>query len=249
MKVKTVNRTIPVYRENRKDNFRVKYGDRNSFDWLQVNITRDRNKTIITQWFKNEELSGKDSIHFSTVIKSNKLNIRWQGVKPVKYGKPVIMELQPGWFQMGYYVYVVLIRYKGKRYYYIGMTGDRNHLTARSPFYRMSGHFIIGNSTQNQTIRGIEAKIGIKVKDNYQALCDMKFTYYSWMVRPFQQGVDKEIHQSNRVFTEKIESGLIKKCLHEFGSEYVFNSKQSRKEIGGAENDINQLFKQIKKLK
>lgn len=68
------------------------------------------------------------------------------------------------WFRSGYYVYVVKIEhYKKGTFYYIGQTGDRHHVAARSPFYRLMGHFnpyIIKNGTDSQLIKGL-LKLGL----------------------------------------------------------------------------------------
>jgi len=46
------------------------------------------------------------------------------------------------WFKSGYYVYVISITHISKGiFYYIGQTGDRNNKSARSPFYRLMGHY------------------------------------------------------------------------------------------------------------
>lgn len=160
---------------------------------------------------------------------------------------PVIIHLQPEWFQNGYYVYVVTIKFNDEIYYYIGMTGDRNHTVARSPFYRMSGHFSTRKSTENQIVKGIERTFGASVKDD-NVLTKMSFTYYSWMIQPFHKDIDKMKHHENRVAAEKIESGLIVKCRNGFGTERVFNHQLSRKDFTGFETEVGQMFEQLKHL-
>ena len=60
------------------------------------------------------------------------------------------------WFESGYFVYVITIVHKSKgEYYYVGQTGDRNHNAARSPFYRLMGHFRPYKSTDNQLMVGL----------------------------------------------------------------------------------------------
>ncbi len=53
-------------------------------------------------------------------------------------------------------VYVIEIISHGRRYFYVGQTGDRKYTTARPPFRRLMGHFEdTGKSTQNQIYRYI----------------------------------------------------------------------------------------------
>ncbi len=166
----------------------------------------------------------------------------------LEIGAPVTMKLQQDWFRPGYYVYIVLVKHNEKRYHYIGMTGDRKHLVARSPFYRMGGHFMLGKSTQNQVIKGIEEKLGINVKEDSSLLCDMDFTYYAWMIKPYDKNIQKEEHAIKRTIAEKIEAGLISKCKVEFGLENVFNKRGSRKDSREYVNEVEAIFKQLQKL-
>jgi hypothetical protein len=80
MRVKTVNRNIPEYRENTNDRFRVKFNDKNSFDELVVNICRLKTSETLTFKFSSSQLPDKDSIHFSTTIESGKLKVIWKGI-------------------------------------------------------------------------------------------------------------------------------------------------------------------------
>lgn len=137
-------------------------------------------------------------------------------------GDPTIIELKPEWFKPGYYVYIVVMAYKRSKYYYVGMTGDRKFTTARSPFYRMSGHFVqIKSSTQNQVIKGIREKFGNKNID--KILVQSTFTYYCYLIDEFIDG-QKDLHKSKRKRAEKVESWLIKQFWERFNSN-VFNKK------------------------
>ena len=66
---------------------------------------------------------------------------------------------KPEWFQSAYYVYVLTIEHNDKQtYYYVGQTGDRNHKSARSPFYRLMGHYNTYNFTKGtdaQLVKGL----------------------------------------------------------------------------------------------
>jgi hypothetical protein len=79
---------------------------------------------------------------------------------------PVVIEIQPEWFRHAYYVYFVTLLDDDRRMVYVGMTGDRKHRMARSPFYRMAGHFNqLSTSTENQIIKGIREHCDISDKD------------------------------------------------------------------------------------
>lgn len=161
-------------------------------------------------------------------------------------GAPVTIKLEPEWFKSGYYVYVVVIKYEENNYYYIGMTGDRNHIVARSPFYRMSGHFMLGQSTQNQIIKGIERKLEINVKEDSDLLCQMNIVYYAWLINPYEKDISEKEHHSKRNIGEKIESALIAKCIDEFKEKYIFNENLSQKDFSGYERYAAQILEQLK---
>ncbi|MDD3877840.1 MAG: hypothetical protein PHT69_14560 [Bacteroidales bacterium] len=71
----------------------------------------------------------------------------------------MVINFNSEWFQSGYYVYVLTIVHIAKgTYYYVGQTGDRNHTSARSPFYRLMGHFNTYNlrsGTDAQLVSGL----------------------------------------------------------------------------------------------
>ncbi len=84
MNIKTVNRNIPADRENQNDRFRVIYGDKNDFDLLRVNITRSNTGEELIFEFDADDLTEKDSIHFSTAIVNNKMQILWDEIISAK---------------------------------------------------------------------------------------------------------------------------------------------------------------------
>lgn len=84
MNIKTVNRNILEDRENKNDRFRVKYGDKNEFDLLKVNITRNKTSETLSYEFKAKDLTEKDSIHFSTSVISNKMQVHWDDFISIK---------------------------------------------------------------------------------------------------------------------------------------------------------------------
>lgn len=150
------------------------------------------------------------------------------------------MKLDPLWFVMGYYVYVVVMKYEGSNRFYIGMIGDRKHLTARSPFYRMTGHFMLGGSTQNQIIKGIKAHLNIaEVTD--KVLCQIQFIYYAWLLQDFIKG-DFVMHPVKRSFAEKVESCLIDKMRVAFGRLCIFNGKGGLRKSESVSDVAEEIF-------
>jgi len=137
--------------------------------------------------------------------------------------EPTIIKLEPNWFLQGYYVYIVKITYKEVNYFYIGMTGDRKYTTARSPFFRMSGHFNLTNSsTENQVIKGLRKVVNSE--DNFQnELTNMDICYYSYKINDF----NSQDHHNKRIQAEKIESWLIDQFKNEKLD--IFNIKISHK--------------------
>jgi hypothetical protein len=154
--------------------------------------------------------------------------------------EPTIIELKPEWFKPGYYVYVVVIIYRQWQYYYVGMTGDRKYEVARSPFYRMNGHFNqLESSTQNQILKGLKEKTG--GIDIDVVLSETKFTYYCYIIDEYCK--DKvELHKEKRIKAEKIESYLIKQLKVHFGKEHVLNKKYSLKNFDDVEIAGERLY-------
>lgn len=241
MLVKTIRRNIPPERENAKDNFRVQYNNKFDFELLKVIIKRDADNSIQEFEFDSDNLPDNDSIHFTTSVQDDKLIVKWRGeVEPLLIAEPTIIELKPEWFKSGYYVYIVVIEYEQQKYFYIGMTGDRKYQTARSPFYRMGGHFNqLESSTQNQIVKGIRKKLGIA--DVEAVLTEMKFTYYCYLIEAFDKN-DSNLHKIKRNKAEKIESYLIEKFRNQFTKEFVFNKNVSVKDSKEAKDIAEQIY-------
>lgn len=123
------------------------------------------------------------------------------------------------WFKSGYYVYVITIVHKTKgNYYYIGQTGDRKHTAARSPFYRLMGHFNpynIKKGTDMQLVAGLikygliekpcelkNARICIEEAIESESI-KIKADYYT--ISDF----DSTNHKVKRIFAEEVELALI----------------------------------------
>ena len=77
MKKKTIRRNISESRELGSANFRVKFNDKNAFDVLQIEITREKTGEKIAYYVESEYLPTTDSIYFYFSITNNELSIRW----------------------------------------------------------------------------------------------------------------------------------------------------------------------------
>ncbi len=215
-----------------------------SADSLVVKINHETKSFGQDYYFKGKDLARKDSIHFS-VDDQEELRIIWHGVQPTLIPEPTIINIQPEWFKMGYYVYLVVMDYKGKKFFYIGVTGDRKYKVARSPFYRMGGHFSqLTSSTQNQLIQGIKARWAEEA-DMEALLETIRFTYYAYCIRDFDKG-DVTNHDIHRRHVEKIESYLIERMEKEYGKYHIFNKHKSAKTYTDIEVIGDQILKDIK---
>jgi len=124
------------------------------------------------------------------------------------------------WFQSGYYVYVISITHVSKgNYYYVGQTGDRKHVSARSPFYRLMGHFNpynLKNGTDSQLIKGLINNNLIELPSDNKStrICiEEAIQNKSIIINPTYFKIsdfDKADHSSKRENVEEIESALIK---------------------------------------
>ena len=150
--------------------------------------------------------------------------------------KPTVIKLEPNWFKQGYYVYLVNIKYINKNFNYIGMTGDRKAIIARSPFFRMSGHFNQRDgSSENQITKGLKKIIKPNL-DFHEELGKMMITYYVYKIRNF----DKKNHHEKRIATEQIESWLILKFKDD--NRIVFNGKISNKPVEKTEKEAMPIY-------
>jgi hypothetical protein len=60
---------------------------------------------------------------------------------------------------------------RDKKWFYIGMTGDPFYPSARAAFHRISGHLELSrNSTQNQLIKALKEKVGIKDDKDFEKI-------------------------------------------------------------------------------
>jgi hypothetical protein len=125
------------------------------------------------------------------------------------------------WFQSGYYVYVISITHISKGiFYYIGQTGDRNNKSARSPFYRLMGHYnTYGRNnfgTDAQLVKGLVSNGLIEMpSDNKKARICIEEAIVNKTVAinaDFFNISDFNItdHDAKRKNVEEIEAALIK---------------------------------------
>lgn len=173
------------------------------------------------------------------------------------------IEFNSEWFQSGYFVYVLVIEHKDNpTFYYIGQTGDRNHHSARSPFYRLMGHFNPYNlktGTDAQLVKGlikhklIEVSEGESVRVAIERAIssnEIKITAHYFKIFDF----DSEDHKKRRNHTEDIETCLIQ-MFCKTSTTCVFNEKESRndtarqnkKAIDMAEQIYSQLISQLER--
>jgi len=123
--------------------------------------------------------------------------------------KPITINIEPEWLSPGYYVYVVEMKTKDKTYLYIGQTGDNNYTTARAPLYRLSGHFVKGQSTENQIIKYLKATVAGEGELNNTQLDNLltqtRFSYRFWKLDDF----DGKDHEAKRMKAQMVEHYLI----------------------------------------
>lgn len=126
--------------------------------------------------------------------------------------RSIKIKIESEWLESGYFVYAVEIKYKGKKYLYIGQTGDNNYHTARAPFYRISGHFADGASTENQVVKYLKSKIlqnqDIDKANLEKALLKTEINYNFWVIENFDYA-DKAGHERGRKMSQMVEQWLI----------------------------------------
>lgn len=122
---------------------------------------------------------------------------------------PITINIEPEWLSPGYYVYVVEMKTKDKTYLYIGQTGDNNYTTARAPLYRLSGHFVKGQSTENQIIKYLKATVAGEGELNNTQLDNLltqtRFSYRFWKLDDF----DGKDHEAKRMKAQMVEHYII----------------------------------------
>lgn len=165
-------------------------------------------------------------------------------------------------FRSGYAVYVVEITHKAtaKKYYYLGQTGDAHYLTARSPFYRMSGHFDYGEkSTQNQIFKGLCKLLGIEKTEDPRKkreavetfLVEADIRYHVFRLHDFSyRNKDNDTHQRLRHNTLSVETALLRRFRERYG-DALLNSKLTslkREPTETEEAQIDGIFEKLNKI-
>lgn len=160
------------------------------------------------------------------------------------------ISFKPEWFQSGYYVYVLTVKHEDKgTFYYVGQTGDRKHNSARSPFYRLMGHFSPYKSTDNQLVKGIIAN-SLICSDHErsvrvcleEAFCKGIITVKSDYFRIEQ--FDKAEHGIRRKHVEAIEQILIDHFVKENKTVFNTTGKPNSKKVERSE-EAHQIAQNI----
>lgn len=128
--------------------------------------------------------------------------------------KHIEISFKSEWFQSCYSVYVLTIKHKENEYYYIGQTGDRKHLSARSPFYRLMGHYSPYQGTDTQLVKGLlKYKLIHKPEGKSLRVC-LEDAFYNKQITVKADyfkiiDFDEMEHPDKRKFVEKVEQLLI----------------------------------------
>lgn len=145
-------------------------------------------------------------------------------------------------FKPSYIIYVIRVcSDKGENFFYVGQTGDRNHITARPPFRRLSGHLDeLNKSTQNQLYKGILEKI-LHVKtsrdEKYTAEIKRKVAIFLeksgidmhvFSIMDFPELVESNVHKENVRYIEDVEKNLIELVIKEIGEQALLNKKRHK---------------------
>lgn len=145
--------------------------------------------------------------------------------------KSQTLEINGEFFQSGYAVYIVEITRGTKKHFYIGQTGDAHYPMARSPFYRMSGHFEYRKSTQNQIFEGLCDVLTIgkdldektaKRKALESFLTPSTVKYHVFRLHDFEYGAENdEEHKNKRRNTLVVETALLQEFHKHYGDDLL----------------------------
>ena len=156
-------RTIrPSSRKTTSDSYKIDTKNVAASDTLAVIIGHESIPTFKREYrFKGADLAKANSIHFYvSEATSPEPKITWPTIKPLNKGPKTTyskLEIDGQMLVSGFSIYVLEIIYLRKNYFYIGITGDPVYESARSAFYRLSGHLEHKNkrSTQNQLYKAL----------------------------------------------------------------------------------------------
>jgi hypothetical protein len=138
-------------------------------------------------------------------------------------------------FKNSYLIYIIEIEYNCiDKYFYIGQTGDRNHKSARPPFFRLSGHLNQQEkSTENQIYKGIVEQIlkldwnnkdDLRIKVN-NFLINSIITMTVFPIFDYNYEIEMNLHKNNRIKVEEIENLLISEYIKKYDRKKILNKK------------------------
>lgn len=168
------------------------------------------------------------------------------------------------WFTSRYYVYIIKIAVSSDTYYYVGQTGDRHFVAARSPFYRLWGHFnpynlkkgtdsqLMSNLFKRKIFKKQEGHSNRLTIDRALAKRDAVITTQFYPIYNFENDnsdAAKERHQKKRLFVEQIEKGVIEGL----DATFLFNDLTKKgfaklKVSDEASRIANQIIKDLESL-
>jgi hypothetical protein len=160
-------------------------------------------------------------------------------------------------FKNSYSIYIIEIEYNRiNKYFYIGQTGDRNHKSARPPFFRLSGHLNTQEkSTENQIYKGIVEQIlkldwnnkeDLRIKVN-NFLINSIITMTVFPIFDYNYEIDVNLHKSNRKIVEEIENLLISEYIIKYDRKKILNKKYIQKKHYSDEikKYVDEILKEI----
>jgi hypothetical protein len=152
-----------------------------------------------------------------------------------------------------YSIYIIVLKNGDNKYFYIGQTGDRNHISARSPFLRLTGHLDKQKaSTQNQIYKGIMENI-LKINYNENTyenveyyFSNLQLTMYTFPIYDFYYKSTIKDHTEKRQKVENIESILINDFIEKYGKDRIINKKCNQNiNLNDKVNEIKEIEKYI----
>lgn len=140
--------------------------------------------------------------------------------------KHIEVKFNAEWFESCYSVYVLTIKKGVEVFYYIGQTGDRKHISARSPFYRLMGHYSPYQGTDTQLVRGLIKNNLINIMEGKSLRVCLEEAFYNKHVEVKADyfkvdDFDGTKHSTKRILVEQVEQVIINYFLQ--NKKIVFN--------------------------
>ncbi|HBX51696.1 MAG: hypothetical protein A2275_17025 [Bacteroidetes bacterium RIFOXYA12_FULL_35_11] len=150
--------------------------------------------------------------------------------------KPISIEIKGKTLESAYSVYIVVVYYGSKKYFYIGQTGDTKAISARSPFYRISAHLsYYAKSSQNQIFEGMADLLGKTYSDRESMeniLKESTIQIHSFPVIAFsyktKEANDLDTHHNHRKIVLKIEKAAIKWLAKHKKEHFILNKNYNK---------------------